>query len=431
MRAILGENGYRSLLGHPGCPLKLRRLYTGSSIEGEKGQGGILTSRKHELTIEIKAEARRLGFDLVGVTTPDPPPHLDVYKRWLALGRHGEMRYLERESAVRRRSDPHEILPQCRSILVVGMNYTVGEGIGPDPMVKIASYALGEDYHEVLIARLKILCDFISQKVGSPIVHRMYTDTGPILEREFAQRAGLGWIGKNTCLINPERGSYFLLGEVLLELELEPDHPFVYDRCGSCTRCVEACPTECILPDRTLDARRCLSYLSIELRGSIPYELRSSMGSWIFGCDICQQVCPWNLRFARSSQESAFLPRAFLGQCSLEDFLSLNEETFRSELRDSPLRRAKLSGILRNAAIVAGNRGDVDLIPSLEGNLKGNSEALVRAHAAWALGRIGGERALPVLREAYVREGDPSVRSEIESAIKAASSSEVAVDHES
>jgi epoxyqueuosine reductase len=380
-------------------------------------------SDKRELKIEIKAEARRLGFDLVGVTSPDPPPHLDVYKRWLQLGRNGEMKYLERVNTVERRSDPRKILPQCRSILVVGINYARDKGVGPEPTLKIASYALGEDYHEVLPSRLQVLCDFIERKTGSTLVHRIYTDTGPILERELAQRAGLGWIGKNTCLINPERGSYFLLGEILIGLELEPDQPFEKDHCGSCTRCIEACPTGCILPDRTLDASKCLSYLTIEQKGVIPQELRSSMGSWIFGCDICQQVCPWNLRFARPTRESSFFPRSFLDHCSLEDFLSLTEESFREKLRGSPLKRPKLSGILRNAAVVAGSNGDTNLVHSLEKLLKGNPQALVRAHAAWALGRIGGERTLSVLGESYTMESDPTVREEIRSALCTASSS--------
>src|SRR5512139_3833352 len=192
---------------------------------------------------------------------------------------------------------------------------------GGQPGGRVAAYAWGEDYHTVLTERLQQLVVFIETHLGSPFPYRIYTDTGPLLERELAQRAGLGWIGKNTCLINPQAGSYFLLGEVLLGVALEPDAPFIADRCGSCTRCLEACPTGCILPDRTIDARRCISYLTIELKGIIPVELRPAIGNWVFGCDICQEVCPWNQRFARTQGEAAFTARPGLSTPRLVDEL--------------------------------------------------------------------------------------------------------------
>jgi epoxyqueuosine reductase len=272
---------------------------------------------------------------------------------------------------------------------------------------------MGQDYHDVLSQRLQELVRFISKLTGKSISHRVYTDTGPLLERELAQRAGLGWIGKNSCLIHPKMGSYLFLGEILLGLDLDIDPPFDTDRCGSCTRCIEACPTGCILPNRTLDARQCISYLTIEHKGLIPYELRECIGEWVFGCDICQQVCPWNHRFARESQEPSFQPISFLTQASLHDFLSLEQDSFRESFRGSPFKRPKWHGILRNASIVAGNSLDPRYIPDLGGLLLDNPEPIVRSHAAWALGCIGGNEVGKILAEASLGERDPQVLAEL------------------
>jgi epoxyqueuosine reductase len=376
-----------------------------------------MNSQKAQLTQQIKQEARRLGFDLVGVTTPISPPHLDVYRRWLELGRHGEMGYLASETAIRRRSDPLEILPECQSILVTGMNYLPSEVGKKKTSPHIAAYAFGENYHDVMSARLDKLLSYIQQLVGA-IPYRIYTDTGPLLEREFAQQSGLGWIGKNTCLIHPKMGSYFFLGEILLGLDLEVDTPFEKDHCGSCTRCIDACPTGCILPDRTLDARRCISYLTIELKTAIPHDLRPLIGDWIFGCDVCQQVCPWNLRFAQTSNEPAFQPTAFLSGRSIPSLLTLSHEDFRTHLRKSPLKRTKWTGILRNTAVVAGNRGGMEVVPLLENLLLDHPNSMVRSHAAWALGRIGGHETRNILEKAKQLEGEPAVMEEITFAIR-------------
>ncbi len=367
------------------------------------------------LAKHAKAEARRLGFDLVGITAADPPPHLEVYETWLAEGKHGEMGYLASDRARKRRADPRRILPECQSILVVGVSYLPRSEENTDGPV--ATYALGQDYHQVLKNRLQRLVAAIEAAADGSIPHRIYIDTGPLLEREFGQRAGLGWIGKNTCLIHPRRGSFFFLGEVLLGIALAPDAPFTVDHCGTCTRCIEACPTRCILPDRTIDARRCISYLTIELKGTIPVDLRSQMGSWVFGCDICQQVCPWNLRFAPSIPEPSFQARSFLLDPDLKAFLRLDQEGFKREFRDSPLKRAKLRGLLRNAAIAAGNSRDPRLIPALSRLLREDAEPLVRAHAAWALGQIGGVEAQAVLRKTQESEEDESVLAEINAAL--------------
>ena len=246
-----------------------------------------------DLKERIKFKARQLGFTLAGVTSSEPPASYSVFESWLNSDMHGTMNYLAEERSRTRRADPKQILPECKSILVLAIPYSplpLGEGTG----VKVASYALGDDYHDIIPQRLKLIVEFIEEQIGHSVPNRYYTDTGPILERDLAQRAGLGWIGKNTLLINPKAGSTFFLSEILLGIELEPDEEIITDHCGTCTRCLTACPTQCILPDRTLDARRCISYLTIELKDDIPEELRPLMEDWIFGCDICQQVCPWN-----------------------------------------------------------------------------------------------------------------------------------------
>jgi epoxyqueuosine reductase len=376
---------------------------------------------------QIKTEARRLGFTLVGVTTPERPPHFGVYQDWLEADRHGEMDYLATGRAVQRRAELRQILPECRSILVLGFPHfppahettepAAGSGQAGKLSGRVAAYAWGEDYHAIIPPRLEALVAYIEAQVGHAVANRWYTDTGPILERDLAQRAGLGWIGKNTCLINPQQGSYILLAEILLGIDLEPDLPFGADRCGSCTRCLEACPTECILPDRTLDARRCISYLTIELKGSVPQELRPKMGDWVFGCDICQQVCPWNLRFAPERGDPALAPRPGAPDPELVQELSLSEEAFRRKFKGSPVKRAKRRGYLRNVAIALGNRRDSAALPALADALRREHEPLVRAHAAWAIGMIGGKAAREALTSAELSEEDAVVLAEIRMAL--------------
>jgi epoxyqueuosine reductase len=344
---------------------------------------------------EIIEEARRLGFILAGVTSPVPPPHLEIFEGWLAEGRHGTMDYMADESARARRRDPHLVMPECKSILALAIPYSPPSRAASKPdQGRVAAYAWGDDYHLILPARMKELVQFIEARAGRAVQNRWYTDTGPLLERELAQRAGLGWIGKNTCLIHPERGSYFLLAEILLDLELEPDLPIVTDHCGTCTRCLEACPTQCILPDRTLDARRCISYLTIELKDSIPLDLRALVGDWVFGCDVCQAVCPWN-RFAGASGEAAFDAREGVPLPVLSRELSLSPDEFNNKFRGSPVKRAKRRGYLRNAAVALGNNGTPADLPALERALE-DAEPLVREHASWAIRQIerrAGENA--------------------------------------
>jgi epoxyqueuosine reductase len=371
---------------------------------------------------EIAAEARRLGFSLFGVVEPNPPPHHAVYERWLEQGKHGEMGYLDTERARMRRKDPGLILPGCKSILVLGWPYSVPslsreslEVDGQRLTGQIASYAWGEDYHDVIPARLKLLVAFVEERTGGTIPNRLYTDTGPILERDLAQQAGLGWIGKNTCLINPQQGSFFLLAEVFLGIKLEPDTPFNADHCGTCTRCIEACPTSCIQADRTIDASKCISYLTIELKGAIPRDLRDQVGNWIFGCDICQQVCPWNQRFAdQGNSNQVDIP---IKEPDLISELMLPPNEFNSKFKSSPIKRAKRRGYLRNVAVALGNSNSAAGIPQLAKSLAEDPEPLVRGHAAWALGRIGGERAKQALEKATLEEEDFFVVEEIRFAL--------------
>ncbi|MGE5220833.1 MAG: tRNA epoxyqueuosine(34) reductase QueG [Omnitrophica WOR_2 bacterium] len=383
------------------------------------------------LATAIKEEARRLGFHLVGVTTAEKPPHAQAFERWLAEGRNGVMAYMATERARLRRLDPRQVLPGCRTILVLGMRYPnplPDEAISEEPdRGRVAAYAWGDDYHDVLPGRLRSLVDFIQAHAGRPVASRWYTDTGPVLERDLAQRAGLGWIGKNTCLIDPRSGSYYLLAEILLDLELKPDVPFIPDDCGSCTRCLEACPTHCILEDRTIDARRCISYLTIELKDAIPVDLRQPVGNWVFGCDICQQVCPWNRRFAELDEEQAlavestFHPRPDVQQPHLLLDMALSQQEFTYKFKGSPVKRAKRRGYLRNVAVAIGNqyagRQDAQAVLALGKVLEEDEEPLVRGHAAWALGQVGGEAARRELERSQEIETDEYVLEEIKSAL--------------
>jgi len=355
-----------------------------------------------ELAQALKQKARQLGFTLAGITTPDRPKHFNVFQNWLAAGRQAQMAYLADKTAIERRADPRRILPECRSILVLGIPYSnptlISSPHFPQSLAKnrrseggprgrVASYAWGADYHLVLPERLQALVDFLEGEVGHAIPNRWYTDTGPLLERDLAMRAGLGWIGKNTCLINPKSGSYFLLAEILLGLDLSPDEAFTSDHCGSCTRCIEACPTDCILPDRTLDAGRCISYLTIENKAEIPEDLRPHMGDWVFGCDICQTTCPWNIRFAPEAGDPAFAPRPDVPNPLLADELQLTPQAFNQKFKNSPLKRAKRRGYLRNAAVASANTGQTILLPMLQ-SAANDEEALIREHAEWAIKQL-------------------------------------------
>lgn len=379
---------------------------------------------RKRLSVKVKEKARSLGFALVGITTPEAPAHLDVYADWIAAGHHGEMGYLASERAIKERSDPRSLLPECKSVLVLGIAYanpsTAARPSSEDKLYgRVAAYAWGDDYHDALKARLKDLVAYIEELKESPVANRWYTDTGPILESELAQRAGLGWIGKNSLLINPQKGSYFLLSEILLDIELEVDRPITNDYCGSCTRCIEACPTDCILPNRTVDATRCISYLTIELKEVMPHKERAMLDDWVFGCDICQEVCPWNMRFAPELGHPDFAPREGLQRVDLEEELQLSVEAFSRKFKRNPVKRPKRRGYLRNVAVALGNAGEASSVTTLGKSLLGEEEALIRGHVAWALGKIGGRDARKVLEEAEAMEKDTWVQEEIKFALNA------------
>jgi epoxyqueuosine reductase len=366
--------------------------------------------RRLVLRERITTAATALGFDLVGITSAAPLAHGGRLHAWVAQGFAGEMGYMSRD--VERRVDPSRVLPDVCSIIVLGMNYYTSPGVPEASPGRgwIARYSWGQDYHAVLGDKLKALVGFIREVEGADVQARWYVDTGPILERELAWRAGLGWPGKNTNLINRRLGSWLFLGAILLNRELVYDAPATA-HCGTCTRCLVACPTGALVAPGVLDARRCISYLTIELRGPIPRELRPLLGTHIFGCDICQAVCPWN-RKAPESSDPAFLPRAGFAAPELIPLLGLSDDEFRARFRGSPIARAKRRGLLRNVAVALGNLRDLRALPALEAALH-EADPLIRSHAAWALGRLGGSSARRILHTALSSERDVDVQEEM------------------
>ena len=334
----------------------------------------------------IKAQAYGLGFDLVGITRLGLATTRDAFDAWLARGYEGEMSYISRWAEKRR--DSRLPFEGVTSAVVVAMNYGGKEPSGP-----VARYARGDDYHDVMVDRLRELHRWVNERLGREIRGKAYVDTGPILERDLARRAGLGWFGKNTMLINPKIGSFFFLGALFIDLELEADPPFTADHCGTCRRCIDACPTAAIVAPHVVDATKCVSYLTIELKGEIPDGLKSGVGDHVYGCDICQDVCPWNVRFSQELNEPAFAQRAALGgkdaRTLARGLLGLTQPEFNAAFKGSPMKRAKLRGLKRNAAVVLGNVGTADDADALKRALD-DVEPLVREQAASALERIRG-----------------------------------------
>jgi epoxyqueuosine reductase len=325
------------------------------SVIDRMAEGGNALHSAATMAQLAKAHAFALGFDLAGVTALGPADTANAFDEWIDAGRSGEMHYLARGAEKRR--DSRRPVPGTTHALVVALDYGGREPSGP-----VARYARGDDYHDVMERRLRELHARLERDAGRPIAGKAYVDTGPLLERDLARRAGLGWFGKNTNLLNPALGSFFFLGCLVLDLEMTVDVPFEAERCGTCTRCIDACPTDAIVAPRELDATRCISYLTIELKGEIPVEFREPMGELIYGCDICQEVCPWNVKFARAlAPDSPFRPRAVLAgkdaQVLAHDILALTQEEFSAAFKDSPMKRAKLRGLRRNAAVVLGNVG--------------------------------------------------------------------------
>jgi len=475
----MGEDGRHRTAHGAGEPAAREGLE--SPYEGLESQYEEVEAPREQLTEELKARARELGFSLVGVTDHTRSAHMELYRSWVKQELHGDMSYLAREDAVARRADLSGTLKSVKSVVVVAHEYFAPDAHGiPDDASRgvIARYARGADYHRVVKKKLNALLAWLDERTEGRVEGRAYVDTGPLLERELAQRAGLGWFGRNALLINPSRGSYFFLGVLLLDLELPPDGPFTADRCGSCHACLDACPTGALLGRDEhgaprIDARRCISYLTIELRGPIPRELRPAIGNRIYGCDICQEVCPFNVRFARESAEPRYAARgpgerpvgveglqgespsgveALSGEGvagsewpdvsaetsssadgprrallpvhpgtegpSLVELLgaALDENAWEEFSRGSAMRRAGRSGFARNVCVALGNWGSPEAVPVLSAALSDPSP-LVRGHAAWALGRIDSPEAAWALASRLSAEADESVRSELAAAL--------------
>ena len=359
-----------------------------------------------DVRTQIVTLARELGFDLCRFARADAPEHATQFRDWLDRGEGGEMAYLARNAE--KRCDPQQVLPEAKTVIVLALNYFQGEAVagavsaadsvaagaspGNSPKIagtaaptsagRIARYAWGDDYHGLIEKKLAVLDDFLRRYGGT---QKCYVDTGPMLERDHAAAAGVGWHGKSTMLLNRQLGTWFFLAEILTTLEFAPDPP-QKNYCGRCTRCIDACPTGAITAPHQVDARRCISYLTIELKGSIPVGLRPMIGDRIYGCDDCLDACPWN-RFAKVSRETAFAMRREVAAMKLRDYLSLDEEKFRRLFRDSPIKRAKRRGLLRNVCVALGNVGTAEDLPALD-KAKVDSEPLVAEHAQWAIDRI-------------------------------------------
>jgi epoxyqueuosine reductase len=341
---------------------------------------------------QVKAEAAATGFDLCGIAPAGDFQELRFLRDWLDRGYAGEMHYMHRTAE--RRANVLAVMPSARSVISLGVVYNTPRPYSTendDPTrAAIARYAWGDDYHVVIEGRLRRLRDRLRALAGEDFEARAYVDTGPVQERVYAQQAGLGWIGKNTCLINPDLGSWIFLAEIICSLPLEPDRP-VFDHCGTCTRCLDACPTGALVEPRVLDATRCLSYLTIEIKGPIPPEHRDSVGEHAYGCDICQEVCPWNLTPDMAESDQEWLPRPGLDAPRLLDLWNRTDDELRALLKGSAMKRAGVRRLRRNLAVAIGNSKDRSAAASLRAHAEPTStDALVAEHVAWGVEKLGG-----------------------------------------
>ncbi len=339
------------------------------------------------ITQKLQEKARALGFELFGVAAVQDVPELLRYREWIGAGYEAEMHYMARNAE--KRTDPALVVNGAQSVIVCGKNYHTRAPLSTEPAPAsagwISRYAWGDDYHDVLKQRIRALYEYLVEITDGAVQGRYYVDTGPVLEKVWAQYAGLGWIGKNTCLINQHIGSYFFLAVIITDAKLTYSTP-PPDRCGTCTRCIDACPTEAIIGPYVLDAAKCISYLTIELRDRIPESLRGKMGRHVFGCDICQDVCPWN-RKAAVSLEPAFQPRPGNVNPDLGELLRMEQADFSERFRKSPVKRSKLRGLLRNALVAAGNSGHPGLLSQVEA-LQRHPDEMIQEHAKWAVEKL-------------------------------------------
>ncbi len=362
-----------------------------------------------EKTLRIERFAKELGFDGFGVTRKVSAKSIEKYKNWLSLGYEGEMSYMRRN--VEKRSDLDLVLSEVKSVVCLRTNYLTAdkgmEFIHDKEHGDISLYSLNEDYHDVLVQRHQNLEKKIKEEFNGCRT-KPYVDTGPVLEKPLAKNAGLGWIGKHTNLVTEGVGSYYFLSEILVDAVMEPSEPSL-DKCGTCRSCIDICPTQAIVAPYVLDSRKCISYLTIELKGVIPVEFRKAMGNHIYGCDDYQIVCPWN-SFAVKTDEDSF--RARDGSFQLIELMSLNDEVFRKHFKKSPIKRTKRRGLLRNVAVALGNSGNLSAVGPLI-NALSDHEPLIRAHAIWALGELLGKKALPIFNKTLTNEEEDIVKNEI------------------
>ena len=338
----------------------------------------------------IKTEVNNLGFSHIGYCSPKTPIGFDTYLQWLDQGHSADLEYLQRNDAIEKRRDPRKILESVETIIVLAIPY-----YPPNPPEaglsnpRIASYALGEDYHKVIPVLLKSFIQWLESNInGEHLEYKVYTDTGPILERSLATMAGIGWIGKNSCLIIPGQGSYFLLAEILINLYFSPDQQLDIDYCGNCHRCIDSCPTKCIQDNRTIDTANCISYLTIENKKEISENLREKTGNWVFGCDVCQQVCPWNKQFAKLPKHTYFQPFDQISSFRFEQINALDESLFNQIVTNSPIKRAKLKGFKRNTVNAIGNSGNPDFLSIMENLLGTETDLMLINQIQWSIRRI-------------------------------------------
>lgn len=371
---------------------------------------------RKEITVNIKEEGYKLGFDLIGIAPVDDYPESQFYKKWLGMGFEATMSYMS--NSPERREDVRSIMPDARSVISCAVNYNsdhpYSTSVKNPETGWIARYAWGDDYHKVMKDMLSKLRDFI--EISTEDKNSLtYVDTGPVLERMYSKYSGVGWTGKNTCTINQKLGSWLFLGEIITSMELEYDSP-VPDRCGTCTKCIDECPTDAIRKPYIIDSSRCISYLTIENKNEIPYKYRKEIGNNIFGCDICQDVCPWN-RKSPVTDSKPFLPRKGLFQPELEYLLKLDQKTFSEIFKNSPVKRAKRRGLIRNVLVAIGNTKDSKYADLLRDLIK-DEDALIRRHAVWALWMVQGKKCLDLLRSAAEKETDEGVILELKNILE-------------
>ena len=369
-----------------------------------------------EITNSIKEAGYKIGFDLIGIAPVAEYPESQFYKTWLNKGYEATMSYMSKNPE--RREDVRNIMPTAKSVISCAVNYNSEYPYSVSEKNKnkgwIARYAWGDDYHEVINIKLNELKSFIEKNISDEIKTLIYVDTGPVLERMYSKYSGIGWIGKNTCLINQNIGSWLFLGEIITSLELEYDSQ-VSDRCGTCTECIDKCPTDAIREPYVLDSSRCISYFTIENKGEIPEEYREAIGKNVFGCDICQDVCPWNSK-ADVDTDPSFLPRDGLFQPDLGYLVSLEQEEFYKIFKNSPVKRAKRKGLIRNTLVAIGNTGSSEYVDLVYGFLN-DSDPNIRRHAVWAFWKIQGNDSLGVLESMLETETDEAVLSELKGVV--------------